>query len=189
TTTVDMWYGHCVLCFFFFSSRRRHTRCLSVWSSDVCSSDLSTMPPPLFATPPIGRQALGVVAKSGGRIVLAGLRDGLYRSEDGGETWTRANHDPRITPVGVVADPTNPDLVYVTQTALYRSTDGGRTFDAFAGAPSGDDLQLLWIDPRNSRRLLAGVDQGAIVSVDAGASWSSWYNQPTGQFYHVVTDD
>ena len=142
-----------------------------------------------LSSPPIGRQALAVAAKRGGRVVLAGLRDGLYRSEDSGETWTRANHDPRITPVGVIADSSNPDLVYVTQTALYRSTDGGRTFDAFAGAPSGDDFQLLWIDPRNSRRLLAGVDQGAVVSVDAGQSWSSWYNQPTGQFYHVVTDD
>ena len=142
-----------------------------------------------LASPPVGRQALAVVAKSGGRIVLAGLQDGLYRSEDGGETWTRANHDPRIMPVGVITDPSNPALVYVTQTALYRSTDGGRTFDAFAGAPSGDDFQLLWIDPRNSTRILAGVDQGGGVSVDGGASWSSWYNQPTGQFYHVITDD
>jgi len=142
-----------------------------------------------LASPPIGRQALAVVAKSGGRIVLAGLQDGLYRSEDGGDNWTRANRDPRITPVGVIADPSNPDLIYVTQTALYRSTDGGRTFDAFAGAPSGDDFQLLWIDPRNSKRVFAGVDQGAVVSVDGGVSWSSWYNQPTGQFYHVMTDD
>ena len=142
-----------------------------------------------LASAPVGRQAIGVAAKSGGRIVLAGLQDGLYRSEDGGETWTRANHDPRIRPIGVITDPTNPDVVYVTQTTLYRSTDGGRTFDAFAGAPSGDDFQLLWIDPHHSARLLAGVDQGAVVSVDAGASWSSWYNQPTGQFYHVITDD
>src|SRR4051812_25197677 len=142
-----------------------------------------------LSSPPVGRQALAIIAKSGGRIVLAGLRDGLYRSDDGGENWTRANHDPRITPVGVIADPGNPDIVYVTQTALYRSTDGGRTFDAFAGAPSGDDFQMLWIDPQHSTRLLAGVDQGAVVSVDAGATWSSWYNQPTGQFYHVVTDD
>src|SRR3954452_1014472 len=142
-----------------------------------------------LGSPPIGRQAFGVVAKSGGRIVFAGLRDGLYRSENGGETWTRATEDPRIKPVGVVTDPVRPDVVYVTQTSLYRSMDGGRTFEAFAGAPSGDDFQLLWIDPHTSTHLLAGVDQGGVVSVDAGATWSSWYNQPTGQFYHVVTDD
>ncbi|HTK28585.1 MAG TPA: hypothetical protein VL309_03485, partial [Vicinamibacterales bacterium] len=138
---------------------------------------------------PIGRQAFGVIAGSRGRAVLAGTRDGLYRSEDGGETWTRATDDPRIRPVGVITDPRHAPVVYVTQTALYRSTDGGRTFDALAGAPSGDDFQLLWIDERNSKRVLAGVDQGAIVSVDGGASWSSWYNQPTAQLYHVVTDD
>ncbi|HEX3703858.1 MAG TPA: hypothetical protein VHU82_11035 [Vicinamibacterales bacterium] len=139
--------------------------------------------------PPIGRQALAVAAGSRGRVVFAGLRDGLFRSDDGGDTWTRATEDPRIKPVGVIADPGNARVLYVTQTALYRSTDGGHTFDAFAGAPSGDDYQLLWVDPHNSKRLLAGVDQGAVVSVDGGSSWSSWYNQPTGQFYHVVTDD
>jgi photosystem II stability/assembly factor-like uncharacterized protein len=80
-------------------------------------------------------------------------------------------------------------VLYVTQTSMYRSTDGGRTFESIAGAPSGDDFQLLWIDPRNSRRLLAGVDQGGIVSVDGGETWSSWYNQPTGQYYHVATDN
>ncbi len=140
-------------------------------------------------TPPIGRQALAVVAGSKGRAVFAGLRAGLFRSDDGGDNWMRATEDPRITPVGVIADPGNPRVLYVTQTALYRSVDGGHTFDAFAGAPSGDDYQLLWIDPRNSKRLLAGVDQGAVVSVDGGSSWSSWYNQPTGQFYHVAADD
>jgi photosystem II stability/assembly factor-like uncharacterized protein len=139
--------------------------------------------------PPIGRQALAVAAGSKGRVVFAGLRDGLFRSDDGGDSWTRATEDPRIKPVGVIADPGNARVLYVTQTALYRSTDGGHTFDAFAGAPSGDDYQLLWIDPHNSKRLLAGVDQGAVVSVDGGSSWSSWYNQPTGQFYHVATDD
>jgi photosystem II stability/assembly factor-like uncharacterized protein len=142
-----------------------------------------------LGTPPIGRQALAVAAGSNGRVVFAGLRDGLFRSDDGGDTWSRATDDPRIRPIGVIADPRDARVLYVTQTALYRSVDGGRTFDAFAGAPSGDDYQLLWIDPGNSKRLLAGVDQGAVVSVDGGASWSSWYNQPTGQFYHVVTDD
>jgi photosystem II stability/assembly factor-like uncharacterized protein len=165
------------------------TRAAAVFTSTDGGGTWTRLAAKGLDSPPVGRQALAVVAKSGGRVVLAGLRDGLYRSEDGGQTWARANRDPRIEPVGVIADPSNPDLVYVTQTALYRSTDGGRTFAAFAGAPSGDDFQLLWIDPRHSTRLLAGVDQGAVVSVDGGASWSSWYNQPTGQFYHVVTDD
>ncbi len=139
--------------------------------------------------PPVGRQAFGVVAGTRGRTVFAGVRDGLFRSADGGETWERWTNDPRIRPFGVIPDPGNPSVLYVTQTSLYRSTDGGRTFESFAGAPSGDDFQLLWIDPRDSRRLLAGVDQGGIVSADGGETWSSWYNQPTGQFYHVATDN
>ncbi len=139
--------------------------------------------------PATGRQAFGVVAGTGGQRVFAGSRGGLFRSNDGGETWERWTDDPRIRPFGVITDPRNPDVLYVTQTSLYRSVDGGRTFEAFAGAPSGDDFQLLWIDQHNPMRLLAGVDQGGIVSVDGGATWSSWYNQPTGQFYHVATDN
>ena len=77
----------------------------------------------------------------------------------------------------------------MAQTSLYRSSDGGKTFEAFVGAPSGDDFHVLWIDPQNSARMLLGVDQGAIVSIDAGQTWTSWYNQPTGQFYHVSTDN
>ena len=139
--------------------------------------------------PASGRQAFGVVAGTQGRRVFAGARGGLYRSDDGGETWEQWTTDPRIRPVGVITDPKNPDVLYVTQTSMYRSTDGGRTFESIAGAPSGDDFQLLWIDPGNSRRLLAGVDQGGIISVDGGDTWSSWYNQPTGQYYHVATDN
>jgi photosystem II stability/assembly factor-like uncharacterized protein len=138
---------------------------------------------------PVGRQAFGAIAGTRGERLFAGLREGLFRSDDGGETWERWTTDPRIRPFGVITDPRDANVLYVTQTSLYRSTDGGRTFDAYAGAPSGDDFQLLWIDPRNSRRLLAGVDQGGIVSVDGGETWSSWYNQPTGQFYHVSTDN
>ena len=89
----------------------------------------------------------------------------------------------------VFVDTQNPDVLYVSQTSMYRSTDGGKTFEAFAGAPSGDDFHVAWIDPRDPARMIFGVDQGAIVSVDAGKTWSSWYNQPTGQFYHVSTDN
>jgi photosystem II stability/assembly factor-like uncharacterized protein len=120
------------------------------------------------------------------------MNQGFYRSDDGGANWQQSTKDPRI--VGseyfsrIFADPRNPDLLYMAQTSLYRSTDGGHSFEAFAGAPSGDDFHVLWIDLSDPARLLLGVDQGAVVSVDAGQTWSSWYNQPTGQFYHVSTD-
>jgi photosystem II stability/assembly factor-like uncharacterized protein len=136
----------------------------------------------------IGKIGVAVAGRMRGTRLFAIFRDGLYRSDDSGDSWTRANTDPRIVAGGVVTDPGNPDVLYVTQTSMYRSTDGGRTFESFAGAPSGDDFRLLWVDPHNSKRLFAGVDQGAIVSVNGGETWSSWYNQATGQLYHVSTD-
>ena len=140
------------------------------------------------------RKRLGISVAPGtkGRRLYAVMDPGFYRSDDAGATWTQSTKDPRI--VGsdyfsrVFVDTKNPDILYVAQTSLYRSLDGGRTFAAFAGAPSGDDFHVLWIDPANPSRMLLGVDQGAVISVDAGRTWSSWYNQPTGQFYHVTTD-
>ena len=89
----------------------------------------------------------------------------------------------------MTVDPKNPDTVYACNTAMYRSTDGGKTFVPFKGAPGGDDYHQLWIDPADPRRMITASDQGAVVSVDGGKTWSSWYNQPTAQFYHVATDD
>ncbi len=89
----------------------------------------------------------------------------------------------------VFLDPHNSDIVYVAQTSLYRSSDGGVTFESYKGAPGGDDNHALWIDPTNSDYMIMGSDQGATVSMDGGKSWSSWYNQPTGQFYHLSTDN
>ena len=140
-----------------------------------------------------GRLGIVVVAGTAGQRLYAILDQGFFRSDDGGANWYQSTQDPRV--IGslyfsrVFADPKNHDVVYVAQTSLYRSTDGGKTFEAFVGAPSGDDFHVLWIDPQNSARMLLGVDQGAIISVDSGATWSSWYNQPTGQFYHVSTDN
>lgn len=145
--------------------------------------------------PEDGRGRLGIVVAPGtqGKRLYAVINQGFYRSDDAGETWTQSTKDPRI--VGneyfsrIFVDTKNPNILYVAQTSLYRSLDGGRTFEAYVGAPSGDDFHLLWIDPNNPNRLLLGVDQGAVLSVDAGKTWSSWYNQPTGQFYHVTTDN
>ena len=119
---------------------------------------------------------------------------GLYRSDDRGDHWERVSDDARLWGRGwyfggVTVDPKNPAVVYVCNTAMYRSEDGGKTFLPVKGAPGGDDYHQLWIDSVNPDRQILGVDQGAVVTHDGGASWSSWYNQPTGQFYHVATDN
>jgi photosystem II stability/assembly factor-like uncharacterized protein len=141
----------------------------------------------------------GVAVASDGRRVYVLIdaaqgAGGLYRSEDAGANWSRVSADTRIFSRNwyfseVTVDPKNPDLVYVPNVSLYRSTDGGRTFTVLKGAPGGDDYRVLWIDPTEPRRMVLGSDQGTNVSVDAGASWSSWYNQPTAQMYHVTTDN
>jgi len=139
------------------------------------------------------RMGIAVAAGTNGRRLYAILDQGFFRSDDGGATWHQSTKDPRVVGSSyfsrVFVDPNNPDVVYVAQTSLYRSTDGGKTFEAYVGAPSGDDFHVLWIDPRGPSRMILGVDQGAIVSVNGGRTWSSWYNQPTGQFYHVSTDN
>ena len=139
----------------------------------------------------------GVATTAGGRVyalIDAQSGSGMYRSDDAGQTWTHASADARTVSRGwyfggVTADPRNPDAVYVANVALYRSTDAGKTFTVLKGAPGGDDYHILWIDPSEPRRMLLGSDQGTNVSVDGGATWSTWYNQPTAQFYHVITDN
>jgi len=142
---------------------------------------------------PLGR--IGVAAAGQGRVyalIDAQVGGGLYRSENRGSTWRLVGRDPRITRGWyfgqVFVDPTNAGAVYVPNVALLRSTDSGATFTAIKGEPGGDDYHALWIDPRAPGRLIVGSDQGAVISLDSGRTWSSWYNQPTAQFYHVSTD-
>jgi photosystem II stability/assembly factor-like uncharacterized protein len=137
------------------------------------------------------------VAPDGKRVyalIDAGKKSGLYRSDDGGNTWTLANGDPRITSrswyfMGITVDPNHPDVVYMPNVALYKSEDGGKTITIVRGAPGGDDYHQLWVDPKDSSHLIVGTDQGTTISVNRGLTWSSWYNQPTAQLYHVVTDN
>lgn len=119
---------------------------------------------------------------------------GLYRSDDGGISWALVNGDPRLTSrawyfSGITIDPQNPNVIYMPNVALYRSEDGGKTISIVRGAPGGDDYHQIWIDPKNSSSMVLGTDQGTTVSVDRGRTWSSWYNQPTAQLYHVITDN
>jgi len=121
-------------------------------------------------------------------------RSGLYRSDDGGNSWVLANSDPRLTSRAwyfnrITIDPNHPDVLYMPNVALYRSEDGGKTVSIVRGAPGGDDYHQLWIDPKNSESMILGTDQGTTISVNRGQTWSSWYNQPTAQLYHVTTDD
>lgn len=140
-----------------------------------------------------GRLGIAVAPETAGRRLYAIMEQGFFRSDDGGATWKQSTKDPRVTGneyfSRVFVDTRNPDVLYVSETSMYRSTDGGKTFEAFAGAPSGDDFHVAWIDRHDPARMIFGVDQGAIVTVDGGKTWSSWYNQPTGQFYHVSTDN
>jgi photosystem II stability/assembly factor-like uncharacterized protein len=121
---------------------------------------------------------------------------GLYRSDDGGGSWKQMDAaDRRVANgqggynCGVYVNPKNPDIVYVINTSSYRSLDGGKTFTGFKGAPGGDDPQQMWLDPTDGNRLFLGTDQGATVSLDGGLNWSSWYNQPTAQVYHISVDN
>ena len=145
--------------------------------------------------PPTKRGRVGIAVARGlsGKRVFAIMNQGLFRSDDGGATWKQITNDPRV--VGndyfarVFADTKNPEIVYVVQTSTYRSVDGGKTFEAWRGTPSGEDDHVLWIAPEDPNRILMGTDQGATITLDGGKSWSSWFNQATGQFYRVSTDN
>ena len=113
---------------------------------------------------------------------------GVYRSEDGGDTWAQVSGDRRLG-VDIKVHPSNPDIVFAAGTCEYRSDDGGRTWTAIKGAPGGDDPQRLWINPLQPEVMLLTGDQGATISTNGGRTWSSWYNQPTAQLYHVATDN
>jgi photosystem II stability/assembly factor-like uncharacterized protein len=119
---------------------------------------------------------------------------GLYRSDDAGTSWEHVSKDDRVWQRGwyfgrIAVDPSNADRVYAMNTIVLRTDDGGAHFIALKGDNTGDDFHELWIDPDNANRQILGVDQGAIVTLNGGKTWSSWHNQPTAQIYHVSTDN
>ena len=147
-----------------------------------------------------GRVAVAVAMHTNGqRMYIVGNNiehgSGLYRSDDAGATWKHmAGKDTRISngqgaySSGVFVDSQNPDIVYTVSTAMYESTDGGVTFEAYKGAPGGEDYHKQWIDPTNGKRMVLGTDQGATVTLDGGNTWSMWYTENVAQVYHVATD-
>lgn len=144
----------------------------------------------------LGRIGVAVAPSEPSRVyaILDAKDGGLYRSDDAGATWRLMDNEHRIWGRGwyfgvIAVDPKNPDLVYVSNTSMYRSTDGGKSFVSFKGAPGGDDYHSIWIAPDDGRRIIVSSDQGTVLSLNGGETWSSWYNQPTAQLYGVVTDD
>ncbi len=146
----------------------------------------------------LGRIGFGI-ARSNSNIIYATVdanpqTGGIYRSDDAGESWRKVSNDQRTWGRGsdfaeIRPHPKNPDIVFVANTASYKSTDGGKTFTGFKGAPGGDDYHRIWINPEQPDVMLFASDQGATITVNGGATWSSWYNQPTAQMYHVITDN
>jgi photosystem II stability/assembly factor-like uncharacterized protein len=146
----------------------------------------------------LGRIGFGI-ARSNPNILYATVDadpqyGGIFRSNDGGENWSRVSNEARTWGRGsdfaeIRVHTKNPEIVFVANTASYVSRDGGKTFTAFKGAPGGDDYHRIWIHPDQPDVMLFASDQGAVITVNGGETWSSWYNQATAQFYHVSTDN
>jgi photosystem II stability/assembly factor-like uncharacterized protein len=152
---------------------------------------------PTFEQDGLGRIGVTVAPSDPNRLyATVSVRAGgfLYRSDDAGESWRRVSEDGRLAGrpddfAEVKVDPTNPDVVYSASVVTWKSTDGGKSWTGIRGAPGGDDYHRIWINPSFPQIILIASDQGAIVTVNGGESWSSWYNQPTAQFYHVSADN
>lgn len=141
----------------------------------------------------LGRIGVSVSGADGNRVyaIIEAQKGGIYRSEDGGDSWHLVNPDHKFTQRAwyfhhIFADPKAGETVYVLNTTLYKSNDGGRTFTTLR-APHGDH-HGLWIDPTNSGWMINTNDGGAAITHDGGKTWTTQNNQPTAQFYHVATD-
>ena len=144
----------------------------------------------------LGRIGLAVTHTAQGTRIYASIDaenlGGLFRSDDGGAHWQKVNDAAAVTSwyeSRMTVAPDNPDGIYIVGQSLHFSRDAGKTFTIIKGAPGGDDYHHLWINPKHPERMITGSDQGTVVSVDGGKTWSEWYNQPTGQFYHLAADN
>jgi photosystem II stability/assembly factor-like uncharacterized protein len=168
----------------------------AVWRSDDQGAHWRRLSGGGWPTGPLGRISLAVARKGGAVRVYADVdsktNGGLWRSDDGGAHWKRINPDPAFSNYyfnRITVDPRDPDAIYTTGQSIRRCTNGGSNCVIFRGSPGGDDYHSIWVDPKNAGHIAEGSDQGASISVNGGRTWSSWYNQPTGQLYHLAADN
>ncbi|HET7316250.1 MAG TPA: hypothetical protein VFI88_02355, partial [Sphingomicrobium sp.] len=167
-----------------------------VWRSDDQGAHWRRLSGGGWPTGPLGRISLAAT-RSGGKVRVYAVIDskangGLWRSDDGGARWRRVNSEKAFASYyfnRVTVDPRNPDVVYLVGQSMRRCDQGGAHCVIFRGSPGGDDYHSIWVDPKDSGHMAEGSDQGAAVTVNGNRSWSSWYNQPTGQFYHLAADN
>ena len=144
----------------------------------------------------LGRIGVAVTHAHGATRLYASIaqreRGGFFRSDDGGAHWARVSDADWVTSwynSRITVSPLDPDVVYTIGQSIHESRDAGVSFPVVRGSPGGDDYHFLWINPLEPRRRIAASDQGSIVTVNGGLTWSDWYNQPTGQFYYLATDN
>jgi photosystem II stability/assembly factor-like uncharacterized protein len=135
-----------------------------------------------------------IAQSRGGAASSTPASGGIYLSDDAGATWRKVNSESRLWGRGwyfneMAVDPTNPDRAYVMNTATFMTVDAGKSWVPVKGAPGGDDYHQAWINPKDGNRIIISSDQGTVISVDGARSWSSWYNQPTAEIYHVAADN
>jgi photosystem II stability/assembly factor-like uncharacterized protein len=168
----------------------------AVWRSDDEGASWKRISGGGWPEGSLGRISLAASRKAGKVRVYAVIDSsksgGLWRSDDGGGHWTHVNPGKNFSSNyfnRVTVDPRDPDVVYLTGQSMRKCTGGGANCDIFRGSPGGDDYHSIWVDPKNPGHIAEGSDQGASVTVNGGRTWSSWYNQPTGQMYHLAADN
>ena len=169
----------------------------ALWRSDDGGATFRKVGGEGWPTGPLGRLSVAATRTPAGALrlyamVTPGPQSGLYRSDDEGAHWSRVNDEQAFTGYyasHITVSPSDPDTVYLVGQSIRKCDQGGAHCTIIRGSPGGDDYHFIWMNPKDPMRWASASDQGTAITVDGGRTFSSWYNQPTAQFYHVATDN